>query len=387
MCAIYLRQGEELVAMVEQPYDAETVLQDLLATHPELLGGDEAEGNRWLLVRRELGIDFGGEDPDRWSADHLFLDKHGVPTLVEVKRSSDSRIRREVVGQMLDYASAATVWSPEKVRGAFEEAREAAGEDPDEALTAFLGTDADPDEFWANVDANLHAGRLRLVFVADGVPPELRRVVEFLNEQMTETEVLVLELRQYVEPGGTRQTLVPRLIGRTETARQAKGSRSSRVRRKWTEQDLVSAIREAQPPQLAERMIELYERLRDVGARRSWGEGAAPSVTMWLGERDDASTANPVSASIYTDGVSVNFDFVTERRSPGEMARLARLVRDIPGAAGYFEELEAKGYRMHPGMAPEDVLAFDESPGSFVRALAEAAEPPAEREPPAATST
>ena len=27
------------------------------------------------------------------------------PTLVEVKRSSDTRIRREVVGQMLDYAA------------------------------------------------------------------------------------------------------------------------------------------------------------------------------------------------------------------------------------------------------------------------------------------
>jgi hypothetical protein len=33
------------------------------------------------------------------------FDQNAVPTLVEVKRSSDTRIRREVVGQMLDYAA------------------------------------------------------------------------------------------------------------------------------------------------------------------------------------------------------------------------------------------------------------------------------------------
>lgn len=56
---------------------------------------------RLLLVSREVGLpsDVGGVN--RWSVDHLFLDQDAIPTLVEVKRSSDTRIRREVVGQML----------------------------------------------------------------------------------------------------------------------------------------------------------------------------------------------------------------------------------------------------------------------------------------------
>ncbi len=41
----------------------------------------------------------------RWAIDHLFLDQDGIPTIVEVKRSTDTRIRREVVGQMLDSAA------------------------------------------------------------------------------------------------------------------------------------------------------------------------------------------------------------------------------------------------------------------------------------------
>lgn len=38
----------------------------------------------------------------RWSVDHLFIDQEAVPTLVEVKRTSDTRIRRALVAQMLD---------------------------------------------------------------------------------------------------------------------------------------------------------------------------------------------------------------------------------------------------------------------------------------------
>jgi hypothetical protein len=37
-------------------------------------------------------------------------------------------------------------------------------------LAAFLGPQ-EPDAFWRQVDANLRAGRVRMVFVADRIPP------------------------------------------------------------------------------------------------------------------------------------------------------------------------------------------------------------------------
>ena len=40
------------------------------------------------------------------------------------------------------------------------------------------------DAFWQKVSANLQNGKLRLLFVADEIPTELQRVVEFLNEQL-----------------------------------------------------------------------------------------------------------------------------------------------------------------------------------------------------------
>jgi hypothetical protein len=100
--------GEDgtLQALTEQGYASEDYLQALLADYPDLLAGeqiDDAAPRRWLLISRELGVPSEEDSADRWSLGHLFLDQDGIPTLAEVKRSSDTRIRREVVGQMLDY--------------------------------------------------------------------------------------------------------------------------------------------------------------------------------------------------------------------------------------------------------------------------------------------
>lgn len=315
VCAIYLKHGDELVEMIEEPYEAEAILQQLLADYPNLLGGDrDSEARkRWLLVQREIGVPAAADASGRWSADHLFLDDAGVPTLVEVKRSTDTRIRREVVGQMLDYAAnASSYWALEGIRAAFE-SRHDDVEHAERVVLDVVGGDTDAaDEFWERVGVNLQARKLRLVFVADEIPSELRRVIEFLNEQMSTTEVLGLEVRQFIERGGTRQTLVPQLIGQTEAARGAKtkaapsekwraaGLKATATRR---HNALVATIREAQPPDLAARMICLYEFMRDAGAEPSWGRGEHPSVTMWLGKSSEPARHNPVSVSFYAAGV------------------------------------------------------------------------------------
>ncbi|MBK9978490.1 MAG: hypothetical protein IPP20_11280 [Gemmatimonadetes bacterium] len=65
----------------------------------------------------------------------MFLDQDAVPTLVEVKRSSDTRIRREVVGQMLDYAAnAVAFWPAERLQAEFEATVSRAGGEPSTVL-------------------------------------------------------------------------------------------------------------------------------------------------------------------------------------------------------------------------------------------------------------
>ena len=241
--AIFLIRERKLVELTDQPYNSEAILQALLADYPSLIAGnqiDNASPRRWLLVSREMVVPSEEGGGGRWSLDHLLLDQDGIPTLVEVKRSTDSRIRREVVGQMLDYAANAVVyWPVEEVRGRFEARCQAANLDPSAELDGFLSSEGDAETFWSKVKTNLQAGKIRLIFVADVIPPELRRIIEFLNAQMDPAEVLGLEIKQYVGEG--LQTLVPRVIGQTAEAEKKKSTGRSAGRR-WDEASFFTEI-------------------------------------------------------------------------------------------------------------------------------------------------
>lgn len=233
MSGIFLVQDNgNLVEMSEQPYVTEDHLQDLLAKYPNLLVGDQiAAGSprRWLLVKREMPVPSEEGGSERWSLDHLFLDQDGIPTLVEVKRSSDSRIRREVVGQMLDYAAnGVAYWPVEQIKAEFEKNCALGQLDPDQVILTFLDDEVDEDDFWQKVKTNLYAGKMRMLFVADVIPDELKRIVEFLNSQMAPAEVLAIEVRQYAS--GNLKALVPRLIGKTSEADERKGNRPRSIK-------------------------------------------------------------------------------------------------------------------------------------------------------------
>src|SRR5215203_3400855 len=126
--------------MVEQDYASEARLQELLAKYSNLLAGDQIDGDeprRWLLLDREVSLATVEGGTGRWSVDHLFLDQDAVPTIVEVKRSTDTRIRREVVGQVLDYAANAVFyWPLGTLRARFEEGRD----DREQVLLTFWTT-------------------------------------------------------------------------------------------------------------------------------------------------------------------------------------------------------------------------------------------------------
>ncbi len=292
---IYLiRDDGTLVEMSSQPYDSEELLQRLLAEYPSLLAGEQIDGaspRRWLLITREMGVPSDADSGNRWSLDHLFLDQDGIPTLVEVKRSTDNRIRREVIGQMLDYASNAVVyWPIEEVRSRFVSRCEAENTDPDEELARFLGEE-DVDSFWSRVKTNLQAGKIRLLFVADEIPSELRRVVEFLNSQMDPAEVLAVEIKQYL--GETLKTLVPRVFGQTAEAQQKKSSGRGE-HKKWDEVSFFAEIERRCGSEVTSVAREIYEWTKKHLPDIRWGKGKV------YGSFTGSDTAAGISTRLFT---------------------------------------------------------------------------------------
>ena len=359
--AIFVRTETGLTELREAAYDSESTLQRLIAEYPSLLAGDQIDATsprRLVLVKREMGVPGASEGSNRWSLDHLFIDQDGVPTLIEVKRSSDTRLRREVVGQMLDYAANAVVhWPVDRIRTAFETTNAARGLDPDEVLRDLVEDD-DLDRYWATVQTNLQAGRVRLVFVADEIPTELRRVIEFLNTQMSPAEVFALEVRQYVGKG--IETLVPRIIGQTSAAQQRK-STDGVPAPQWDEPMFFTALAlncEDKEVDVARRLLEWAT---GHGLRIWWGRGRLKGSFFPM---LDHAEGNYFTFSVWTNGkVEIQFQRMYDKpgnQGEGSPEVLRANLDRIPGVA-----LSDSSTRGKPGIAL-NVLSSSSAIDTFI---------------------
>ena len=345
-----LRDTHTLVAMQPASFATEDDFQNLIASFPALLAGDQIDAaapRRFLLVKREQGVADAEGAGARWSLDHLFLDQDGVPTLVEVKRASDTRLRREVVGQMLDYAANGVQhWPAELIRAEVEARCARDGLAIGDVLATLTGAPVEEDSYWARVAEHLRAGRVRMLFVADHIPPELRRVVEFLNQQMQPAEVLAVELRQYQGEG--LRTLVPLVIGQTQDAARKKGGTSARSKRSWDEASFLADFTARNGAEVTARAEPLRRWMMRAGDRVFFGDGQVATFGPVFARA--GKTLYPISLS--ADGrLSVQFQFLLGKPVFGEETM----------RRGLLERLNALGFAL-----PEAVLSKRPSVGPEV---------------------
>ena len=274
---IFFKVGRELELLRPTRYDSEDVLQAALADYPQVIAGLTTDGEQTplVLVAREISI-----PGTLFSLDHLFLDADSVPVLVEVKRASDTRIRREVVGQMLDYAANAAVnWPVRFLRETLEKQAATAGVSAQEYLAPVAG-DLGEDEYWKRVETNLSRGRIRMMFVADELPESLVRIIEFCNEQMSPAEVLGVEVRQ--NTGGAsaagQVAYVPRVVGATSAAVVTKQASTGA---KWTRETFVAEAESRCTSAELAVVTRLLEHVDQHGVKLAWGSGVAPGVGGW----------------------------------------------------------------------------------------------------------
>jgi hypothetical protein len=318
--------------MDKVPYPDEYCLQTLLEKHPDLLAGDQiddANPRRWLHVCREIGVPEDESGSDRWYLDHLFLDQDAVPTLVEVKKSSNNDIRRKVVGQMLDYAAnSVAYWPMESIRAAFEASAIKSGESPNELISSLikaLPEDEDAvDRFWRQVKINLQAGNIRLLFVADEIPKELQQIVEFLNRQMNPAEVLAVEVRQY--SGEKSKTLVPRVIG--QNPRKAISIDGS----KWNEPSFFRELKSRCDSDGVEAAAKILAWTKQNADRIWWGNGKQRGSFTPIIENKGVSH---YLFAVWTSGAIETYFYYLKNKPPFDSEELRKELLDrlnqVPG--------------------------------------------------------
>ena len=163
---------------------------------------------RLAIVGREVRLGSG-------SADLVAVEPTGRLVVIEVKLATNGEARRAVVAQVLAYAANLHGMAPEELQsvlGRHLAARNLSG------LAAAAGVDAAGSAgFQDGVEASLAEGRFRLVIVLDDAPPDLVKLIGYLETITGDRLVIDLVTVAAYQVGDT-QLVVPT---RVEPERQS----------------------------------------------------------------------------------------------------------------------------------------------------------------------
>ena len=347
-------------------------LQWLLLNNPDLLPSEQIapeDPPRWLVIGEEMPVSDPATGQKRWSLDLLFIDHMAVLTLVECKRCNDTRSRREVIAQMMEYAANGQhYWTAHdlqelaaKTAGGIEKLVEWIAVPPQRWKTV--------EDFFAAAVKNLRESRMRLVFFLEESPNELRSLVEFLNRQLKDTEVLLVEAKIYESSAG--RIVVPCLFGFTEEARVAKLESKAAVGRLTAERgesafwdaidngDLPEAVKKS-----IHQLVGLFSGKLDDRFSWSWGIGAIFMLPTLMKTRGlfgiERTGALRMFFGNWHEAKDPNVNLAQQRFR----LQFTKGIRDVLGVE--FTELELKNW---PAIKPEKWVHKVEEVATLIKEL------------------
>ena len=147
------------------------------------------------------------------SIDNFMVTPSGLPVIVECKLWRNPEGRREVVGQILDYAKELSRWSSSDVQREVSRRLKRGG---NPLLEMVRAVDPEVNEIRFNdaLTANLRRGRFLLLIVGDGIREGVEAIAEYLHVHAgLHFSLGLVELPIYVMPNGDR-VVAPRVLAR-----------------------------------------------------------------------------------------------------------------------------------------------------------------------------
>ena len=194
-------------------------LQKLIQDHPSILPVSEIEPVFGPLVC------IGKEVPTKDGfIDNLFISPQGYLTIVETKLWRNPEARREVVGQIIDYAKEINTWSFEKLDSsvkAYHKSNSGRELGVIDALRLIEDIDEEREkEIIDEITRHIQRGRFLLLIVGDGIRENVEAMADFLSKtpQLHFTLALV-ELQIYKMDEG--KLVIPQIVMRTREITRA----------------------------------------------------------------------------------------------------------------------------------------------------------------------
>lgn len=146
--------------------------------------------------------------------DNFFVTPSGLPVLVECKLWRNPEGRREVVGQILDYAKELSRWSSSDVQREVSRRVKSDGNALLDLVRA-AAPHVDEVEFNDALTSNLRRGRFLLLIVGDGIREGVEAIAEYLQAHAgLHFSLGLIEMPVYDLPSGGR-IVAPRVLART----------------------------------------------------------------------------------------------------------------------------------------------------------------------------
>lgn len=186
-------------------------MQSLLEKSPSILptGNISSVYAPLVCLAREV------ETPSGY-IDNLYISAKGYIVLVETKLWRNPEARREVVGQILDYAKDIQKWSYENVDSVYKKYHHTNESLFSHMVAENLCDASDEAVFVDTVEKNLKSSRFLLMIVGDGIREGVEKMSEFLNQNPTmQYHFALCELEVYELENGQR-LVVPQLTAKTE---------------------------------------------------------------------------------------------------------------------------------------------------------------------------
>lgn len=192
----------------------EHLLRDLIHDNPAILPVHALDPSfgRVFTVARELNV------PGVGFIDVVLADELGRLVVVECKLWRNPQARREVVGQILDYARELARYGYEDLQRQIAVATKRQG-NALYAMAREAGCELDEAQFVDRVARDLAAGRFLLLVVGDGITEGTRRIGEYLRDQPGLAfgfGLIEIAEYRYTDATGAEQTIVqPRVLAQT----------------------------------------------------------------------------------------------------------------------------------------------------------------------------
>lgn len=187
----------------------EAQIQAFVHEHPECLPVTEIDPVfvSPVSVCRELNTMAG-------PIDNLLITPSGLPIIVECKLWRNPEGRREVVGQILDYAKELSRWSSSDLQREVAKRTDLPG-NPLLTLLKEAGHEVDEIAFNDALTSNLRRGRFLLLIVGDGIREGVEAIATYLQSHMgLHFSLGLVEMPIFRLPDGAH-LVTPRVLART----------------------------------------------------------------------------------------------------------------------------------------------------------------------------